>query len=334
MSERATGAGDRQEDQDLDPALIDALRAPALNPQALDRLRTAVESEWRASVTENVPSWQSRHRRRILLAAAVSLVAVSAAWFVRVGADREQFGAVARLGVGNVEVRSMLVRHRALHVGDNLQAGDSLTAQGPVLVTLSRGGTVRIAADSVLDVTGANALRLRYGTLYVDLPPGHGVSDLRVATRAGTVEHMGTEFEVLSDQQEVRVRVREGQIRLRGLSKEVVVDAGVELLALPNGEISQRPFDTYGKEWLWIAAVAPDYEIEGQPLLGFLQWISRELGRRLEFADPESRQVAEQTILHGSVHGREPLDALANVLATTRLGFEVHGDTIRVHYAE
>jgi hypothetical protein len=97
-----------------------------------------------------------------------------------------------------------------------------------------------------------------------------------------------------------------------------------------TGTVSQKPVATYGRDWLWIAAVAPDCEIDGQSLLNFLQWVSRELGRRLEFTDPQTRQIAERTILHGNVRGREPLDALANVRTTTTLGYELRGDTIRV----
>jgi hypothetical protein len=92
--------------------------------------------------------------------------------------------------------------------------------------------------------------------------------------------------------------------------------------------VSRREIDTYGRDWLWVAALAPDYEIEGRPLLGFLEWASREIGRPLKFSDSNARAVAERTILHGSVRGREPLDALSSVLATTSLTYEIRGDTI------
>jgi hypothetical protein len=147
-------------------------------------------------------------------------------------------------------------------------------------------------------------------------------------TRAGTIEHVGTEFEVLSSKQAVRLRVREGRVRLHNRAEEVVAEAGTELVATETGVVSRRPISTYGRDWLWVAALAPDYEIEGRPLLGFLEWASRELGRPLKFSDEHAREVAERTILHGSVRGREPLDALASVLATTSLSYEIRGETI------
>jgi ferric-dicitrate binding protein FerR (iron transport regulator) len=331
MTERDRSDGDKDVDTDLDRTLTDALRPPAFDPQALDRVRAAVEHEWRVSAMAGRRARQARRRRWASLAAAVSVLAVTVTWFVRPAVDRVEFGSITRLGSGNVDVRFAVVRHRALHVGDVLRAGDTLTAHGPALLSLPGGGTLRIAADSVVDVTSANEIRLSLGMIYVDLPPAPAVSGpLRVSTRAGMIEHLGTEFEVLNNERDVRVRVREGRIRLRGISRDVVADAGTELLATPAGDVLQRPVATYGRDWLWIAAVAPDYEIEGQPLLNFLQWVSRELGRRLEFADPQTRQIAARTILHGNIRGREPLDALANVLSTTTLGYELRGDTIRV----
>jgi hypothetical protein len=41
--------------------------------------------------------------------------------------------------------------------------------------------------------------------------------------------------------------------------------------------------------------------------------------------------VADATILHGTLHGQAPIEALANVLATTSLTYELRGDSIWVH---
>jgi len=147
-------------------------------------------------------------------------------------------------------------------------------------------------------------------------------------TREGTIEHVGTGFEVLEDDRMMRLRVREGRVLLHRDIEQVLAEAGTELTALPGSPVSRRAIDTYGSDWLWVAALAPEYEIEGRPLLGFLQWASRELGRPLKFSDSHAHAVAERTILHGSVRGRQPLDALSSVLATTSLTYEIRGDTI------
>jgi hypothetical protein len=117
-------------------------------------------------------------------------------------------------------------------------------------------------------------------------------------------------------------------VQLRSASHDIAAGAGTELIALNDGTVTQGTIPTYGRDWLWVAALAPDYEIEGKPLLGFLEWVSREVGRPVEFSDEHARAVAERTILHGSVRGREPLDALSSVLATTSLTYEIRGDAI------
>ncbi|HEY4970150.1 MAG TPA: hypothetical protein VII35_09610, partial [Steroidobacteraceae bacterium] len=144
------------------------------------------------------------------------------------------------------------------------------------------------------------------------------------------IEHVGTEFEVFSDDRTVRVRVREGRVRFLGNTDTIVAIAGTELLAAPGETIARRSIDTYGGEWLWTAALAPDYDIEGKSLIGFLNWVSRELGRPVDFADANARQVADRTILHGSVRGQPPLRAMSNVLLTASLTYDIRGDTIWV----
>jgi ferric-dicitrate binding protein FerR (iron transport regulator) len=331
MTERPPVNSDEESEKDLDRALTDALHTESLDTEVLARMQAAVGQEWRAAAVVGGRSQWPRRARWVAIAAAASLAAVTAAWFAGSSVSPVVFGSVARLNGADIDVRFAVVRHHALHEGGPLRAGDTLTAHGPALVVLSAGGTLRIAADTVIDVLSATEIRLKQGMIYVDKPPVTEISGhLQVLTQAGTLEHLGTEFEVLSTQKSVRVRVREGHIRLRSASTDVVADAGTELLATSDGGVSRGSVATYGRDWLWVAALAPDYDVEGKPLLGFLQWVSRELGRRLEFANPRVRDIAARTILHGTVRGREPLDALANVLATTTLIYEIRGDTIWV----
>ena len=314
----------------VDHALTEALRIQPLSPDAIARMRGATEREWHLATGK--ASGRSTRRRLaawVSLAAAVGIVTLAVLWQVMSVTDSATFGRVARSDVGSADVRFDFVRQRSLRAGDTLRVGDTLTTHAPALISISNGGTLRIAADTVLEITGETNASLQRGQIYVDLPPGATAkSPFQVATRAGIVEHLGTAFEVLSSPQIVRLRVREGRVRLRGDTAEVIVEAGTELTATKAGVVSRRSISTYGRDWLWVAALAPDYEIEGRPLLGFLEWASRELGRPLQFSDAHAREVAERTILHGSVSGREPLDALASVLATTSLSYEIRGNTI------
>jgi hypothetical protein len=263
------------------------------------------------------------------MAAVFAVVTLSVLFYLREGGPSYVFGTVARSDVGAAELRHGLLRVQQLKAGDVLKTGGALHTRGPTLIVLEGGGTLRLAADTVLQLSGPTEGVLRRGQIYVDLPRGtHTASPFRIQTRAGAIEHVGTEFEVLSNDHLLRVRVREGLVRFRNKGRDVEAGAGTELTVTPDGQLSRSAMPSYGRDWLWVAALAPDYDIEGKPLLGFLEWAARELGRSIQFSDERARAVAERTILHGSVRGKEPLDALASVLATTSLSYEIRGDAI------
>ena len=317
----------------LEPVLRDALASPSWDPADRERVRAAVEREWRATTGGAQRKPRRKPRRAWYLGLAAALVVVALVFLARGPVDGDAaIGRVARILNGSVEVRSWVVRHRALAVGDLVRVGDRLTAHGLALISLAPGGTLRVAAGTAVGFPQPAEVALEQGLIYVDCPPGpETCGRLRVATVAGFVDHVGTEFEVLSDEHSVRIRVREGRIRFVGKSASFLAEAGTELLAVAGGRIAQQPIATYGRDWLWTAELAPDYQIEGRTLIEFLQWVSRELGRPLEFADAHAQQIANQTILHGSIKGVDPRDALAQVLATTSLSCEITGGTIRVH---
>jgi len=307
-------------DRGVEETLTDALSTPPLGEERLARIREAVAQEWRAATAGSSDRPAPTPRSRwVAYAVAASIAAVTIAlWVTKPSTPSVSIGSISRLNNAALEVRSGLFQHRKLVAGDALRVGDRLTTSGSMLVNFARGGTLRIAAESRLSVTATTQLSLERGLIYLDFPPASTASNpLRITTKAGAVEHVGTEFEVMSDDHGVRIRVREGRIRFLGKTATLVAGAGTELYAMPGAQISQRSIDTYGRDWLWTAALAPDYEIDGHPLIDYLRWVSRELGRPLDFADAKSRQIADHTILHGSVRGQASLDALSNVLATT-----------------
>jgi ferric-dicitrate binding protein FerR (iron transport regulator) len=295
--QRDIDAADGPEER-IDRDLNQALRTAPLSPEALARIHSAVQKEWR----DLHPA--TRPRRKLWAAAAVAAgvcsIALVLAWVRQSPPTPLLFGSIARIEQG--------------------------------LVSLPDGSNLRVAAGTLTTVLGSHDLELLRGMIYVDHPPAAGASSpLRVHTRAGIIEHVGTAYEVLSNEQMVRVRVREGQIRLRNAGVDTVAQAGTEIVANSDGVVSRGSVALSGEPWRWASSLAPAYEIEGRPLLEFLEFESRELGYELVFSDPHAKQVAERTILHGTVRGREPLDAVNSVLATTSLSYSVRGNTLQVH---
>lgn len=317
----------------VERTLADALRPPSLAPQARERLRAAALQAWQDEVVAGGQRSRVIHRWSwAALAASVLLAAAAVVWLLPAAThDSAVLGTIARVNDGGLEARAWIFGHRTLRVGEPLRVGDTLAVRGPTLITLARGGTLRVAGGTSFSVTGPAALSLGRGLVYLDIPPDDSRSNpLRVESRVGVIEHVGTQFEVMSSDQSVRIRIREGQIRLLEPAQTILGNAGTELLLTPGG-LTQRAIDTSSRDWLWAAALAPDYQLEGASLIDFLKWVSRESGHKLEFADTRAQAVADRTILHGSVQGQAPMDALSNVLATTSLSYEISGDKLRIH---
>jgi ferric-dicitrate binding protein FerR (iron transport regulator) len=316
----------------LDHDLSEALRTQPPSPQALARIQAAVHKEW-ASLYPARSS--SRRRLWAAVAAGMCSTALILAWVTRSPPAPVLFGSISRIEQGETTFGSKGVQPRSARVGDVLHSGDELTAHGIGLVLLPAGSNLRVGAETVISVLGRSDIELVRGMIYVDHPPAAAATNLlRVHTRAGTIEHVGTAFEVFSSEQIVRVRVREGEVRLRNAGRDTIAAAGTEIVATSDGIISHGSIPLSGEQWRWVSSMAPAFEIEGRPLLDFLEFESRELGYRLVFADPRARQVAERTILHGTLHGRDPLDAVSSVLATTSLTYSIHGDTLQVQSSD
>jgi len=314
--------------------LDSALATPRWNELDRARVRRAVEMEWRTALAAAPRPAAIRPRWHAAAASAAALLLIIGLAVSEHSSNHRGavLGQVARTLDGGMSLHAWGHWSRTLYAGEPIRVADRLSANGPALITLAAGGTLRVASGATIKISALSQVTLEQGLIYVDCPPEPtSCGALSVATRIGVVEHLGTQFEIMSDDQWVRVRVREGRVRWTAHSGPLLVGAGTELLATSGGRIAQQPVPTYGRLWLWTAALAPDYPIEGRRLTDFLNWISRELGRPIEFADNRARQSAGQTILHGSIQGEDPLDALAHVLATTSLRYELADGIIRVH---
>jgi ferric-dicitrate binding protein FerR (iron transport regulator) len=230
-----------------------------------------------------------------------------------------------------LQIGSTPFTHRKLGVGASLHTDQKLEALGPALLGLEGGGTLRIARGTVIRATNAHTIDLHDGEVYLDFPPDqHHSGPFVVRTTLGSIEHVGTQFEVTRGANEIRVRVREGLVRLRRASGIETASAGTELIVPENGPVVRQPVTTHGRQWSWVEALAPEFEIEDCPLRDFLQWTARETGRQLDITDERALRVVERTRLHGSVRGLTPLEALGRVLSATSLRFDLHDDAIRV----
>jgi hypothetical protein len=281
------------------------------------------------------PAGRSRMRSWGALAASLAIVATLATVWHDPSSEGAVLGGIVRVESQGLEAQHGFFGHGVVAgPGALLHEGEAFVSRGSVLVALQDGGTLRIAPDTRFEVVTANEVALRAGEMYVDMPPdmARGAAFV-VRTPLGSIEHIGTQFDVTAVYREVLIRVREGRVRLSRGSAAETASAGTELVVPPTGTTSRRSIATHGRQWEWVEALEPEYALEDRKLLDFLQWAARETGCRLSFSDERARALAEQTRLHGSVRGLPPAQALQRVLATTSLQSEFEADVIRVSSA-
>jgi len=316
-----------EENGPIERVLEKGLARSPLTDEAYARIQAAVAAEWRTATESS----SSRTRPRWLaIAAGLAALALLATLLWQVFGKTPALGFVARVDNGAFVSRHELLPKRQLQLRAVLRAGDVLNARGPVLVELQLGGTLRVAGGSRLEVTAADEVSLDQGEVYMDFPPGpRRTSEFVVRTPLGLVEHLGTQFDVAVGS-ELRIRVREGTIRLRRGSQTATAGAGTELVVPRVGQVSQRATATHGPDWSWVEALEPDFPIEDRKLSDFLQWAARESGRQVRFLDEHAQEVAQRTRLHGSIRGLSVTQALETVFATTSLRYNFEQGRIEV----
>ncbi|HJR71907.1 MAG TPA: FecR domain-containing protein [Gammaproteobacteria bacterium] len=191
---------------------------------------------------------------------------------------------------------------------------------GGAAFVVANGIVVRAHGSTTWVFDGATRLTLDGGTLYVDTgPASRGARELEIVTPHGVVRHVGTQYEVRALTSEVRVRVREGRVQLRSRATEPPHEAptGQELLLTVDGAVEHRAFATDSPEWRWAQALAAPIELDGGSAFDALQWVAREIGKRLIFEDVNAELLARNAIIHGSSAGLEPLQVLEVVMATS-----------------
>jgi ferric-dicitrate binding protein FerR (iron transport regulator) len=303
-------------------------------PAEVERaVREHLRGEWREAVAER--SRRGRQRTAFALAAGVVAAAIGV-WAV---APRfaEAPLAVASLTVASGDVRvtsGWLDRWHAVAPGQALLAGQTIETgpSGRGALALPGGLSARVDRDSRLVATAADTLVLERGTIYVDSGPASaGSVPLDVVTPTGTVSHVGTRYEVRLLESGVRVSVRDGVVEWRSTGGNVERSAsGEQLMIAHDGRVARSAVSAYGPAWDWTLEAAPPIDIEGLPLSRFLAWAARETGREVAYGSPAVEREAAGIVVHGSITGLTPPQALDAVLATTSVRAQAAGGILLV----
>ena len=330
-------------EQEVRELLADAGPRAAVPAEEVAAIKEAARAEWRSLVAGE------RRRRRALrlrgglaLAASVLLAVIAGWWWTtRPAPQAPPLVASVELLTGDVRVTPPggAGLSADLAVGSRLPAGTTLETMGwgggePGRIALALGGgSLRLDAETRVTLNSARRLELERGALYYDsgAAPSAGGA-VEVVTSLGTVRDVGTQFEVRlgAGDSAMRVRVREGAVALDAAEQSHRAEDGEQLSLHPDGSLMRAEMERYGPQWDWVVAAAPLPEVDGRSLEFFLDWFTRETGRRIRYADDSLAALAATTTVYGSFEGYTAEEALGAALRSSGLGWEAENGTILI----
>jgi ferric-dicitrate binding protein FerR (iron transport regulator) len=217
----------------------------------------------------------------------------------------------------------------ALSAGSVLETGEE--ASGAAL-RLRGTQSVRLDTDTRVRLISDSSFELERGAVYIDTQGAAPGAGIEISTAFGVVRDIGTQFLVRLGEgdAELTVRVREGEVRFEGRSAGAAARAGQELtLYGDSNAVEVGAVEPYGDAWRWIEVVTPTMDIEGASLSDYLDWVSRETGRELRYADGALARSARTIILSGSIENLTPEESLA-ILPGSGLGSRVENGLLLI----
>jgi hypothetical protein len=296
---------------------------PEIPEDGAERVKDLIRPVWRDEVAA-----RSRQRSRLWIggfaAAAALIIAMIYLPSLRTGtSDPVPQAIVVALIEGTLEVTPPGSNVSFLTTEDThteLPRG-SLVRTGPesrAALWLTDRRSLRLDANTDLRLDSEASISLDSGAVYIDAQNGSDTG-IEVRTALGTATDIGTQFEVRFEEATLDVKVREGLVSLASNDEEYRITQGVTLSVDAEGEVVTGAITPYDPAWLWAQEIAPSFEIEGQTVLAFLDWVSSETGLSVRFESADVEQLAATTILHGSIEGLAPSQAPAVILPSARL---------------
>jgi ferric-dicitrate binding protein FerR (iron transport regulator) len=219
--------------------------------------------------------------------------------------------------------------HATLNVNDAFRTG----ANERTRLTLANGVELRLDAATDIRFPAQAAIALERGGIFVDTGSSHVPGrSVEIRTATGVARDIGTRFEVRVMDGATRVRVREGIVQLSQGDATHTAARGVELVANASG-VARHEVSPVGADWNWIALAAAPFDVEGQTLPQFLDWVARESGWEIRFSDEALRRSTSTIVLHGSIAGLSPAQALDTILPTCGLTHRIDRDVVTIRTA-
>lgn len=284
----------------------------------MHEVEAAVHAEWQGML-------QERRQKRRYVTFGVAASAVLAIGLAALGARYLsptlpiQVAQITRID-GHLLVRPESQAAREIAVAQNVSTGETIQTDDRSRAALKFGDGVSLRLDqgTIVKIAAADELVLTAGALYVD-SQAENPQPLTIRTDAGSVRHVGTQYQVRTHADEMEVSVREGRVMIANAAGTSSGVAGERIRVTPRGEILRSTVPAHDPSWRWAAGTAPLFDINEHTFAAFVDWVARETGRKIVYASGDAQRAASELTLRGSIAGLDPDTALNAVLSTTQL---------------
>jgi ferric-dicitrate binding protein FerR (iron transport regulator) len=200
------------------------------------------------------------------------------------------------------------------------------TPTGRVALNLAGGASLRLDASTEATLTDARALELHAGSAYLDAMDD-GAEPFLITTGYGDVRSSGGQLEVVIFEDGLRVRMRRGEATVeRAGEANATIARGEEVGLRRDDGLRRRSFAPFDPGWAWVETLAESPVAEGESLLSFLSWVSRETGRELRFDEAATETRVRTTTVRMSAENMSPGEALEIIMSTTDFDYRLRGD--------
>ena len=86
--------------------------------------------------------------------------------------------------------------------------------------------------------------------------------------------------------------------------------------------------------WEWTGKISPAFDIEGRSLYDSVEWLGREAGLQVVYANDSVLARAQTVRVHGSIEGLATRDALVTVLTGSGFEFDLGPERVRISATE
>ena len=298
------------------------------DPADMRRAREAARTEWTVVVRRR--AW--RGRWRLGLGAMAAALCGIAAWVSlraptapAVPADVATFHRV----MGTVVVTSVEGRRTVTGPGIRLEPGSRLEIANDsrAALVLIDGTTISFdrATVAVFDECPSRDARARRGVHRLRTAPP--APSPRFGSKPPSVQSViwGRNSRCVSPPRRCAFACVKDWWPWSAAPRSGPTGAGEALVLAASGTPSRERIATTGPEWRWVHELSEPFVLEGATLQAFLDWIGREQGWRWEIADATLRARADRVVLHGSIEGLTPEEALSAVLPAAGLTWRREG---------